>query len=120
MRTGLKGSQLYYLYKLEDEKIMRSQLPQWQVENYNYRSLANACLYQKGVLPPCTYHCDGEVVYLNFGYLPPPAELYFWKLYTWPSSMVTIPSDFNRICTRTVFNIIKKIMQKQGYEFIEE
>ena len=84
LRTGLNGMQLYYLYKVENQRVMASQLPQWQVDNKAYRSLAAACLYQEGVLPPSMYHYDGDLVYLSFEYLPSPAELSLWKLYTWP------------------------------------
>lgn len=120
LRTGFKSAKLYYLYKAEDEKILASQLPQWQVEDYNYRSLANACLCQEGVLPPSRYRYDGELVYLKFEYLPPPIELYFWKLYSWPSSVASIPSDFNRVLMRPIFEAIKTVMEQQGYEFVKE
>lgn len=120
LRTGFKGSQLYYLYKVENGKLMVSQLPQWQVEDYAYRSLSNACLSQGGALPPTKYHYDGDLVYFSFGYLPPPAELYLWKLYTWPTSITSLPKDFNRICMRPVFDEIRSVMQQQGYKFIEE
>lgn len=120
LRTGFKDLQLYYLYKVENGNLLVSQLPQWQVENHAYRSLANACLCRKGILPPTKYRYDGDLVYLSFGYLPPPAELYLWKLYTWPTSIVTLPKDFNRICMRSVFEAIRFAMQQQGYEFIEE
>ncbi len=120
LRTGFKGSQLYYLYKVENGALMVSQLPQWQVEDYAYRSLSNACLFQEGVLPATTYRYDGDLVYLSFGYLPPPTELYLWKLYTWPTSITSLPKDFNRVCMRSVFDEIKSVMQKQGYKFIEE
>lgn len=119
-RSGFKGSKLYYLYRVEAGVVMASQLPQWLVEDYNYRLLANACLFNEGVLPPTTYKYDGELVYINFKYLPPPPELYLWKLYSWPASMVSLPKDFKRICVRKVFNAIKKEMQTKGYSFIEE
>ena len=119
LRTGFRGSQLYYLYRFDAGKIMVSQLPQWQVEEYNYRLLANACLYNEGVLPPSVIKYDGGIVYINFKYLPPPAELYLWKLYSWPETISALPKDFNRICTRNVFDVIKKEMQAKGYGFIE-
>ena len=120
LRTGFKGSQLYYLYKVVSGNIMSSQLPQWQVEGYNYRLLSNSCLCNEGVLPPSTFKYDGNIVHLNFGYLPPPAELYLWKLYTWPARMVSLPKDFNRICDRQVFSVIKTEMEAKGYIFLEE
>lgn len=119
LRTGFRGSQLYYLYRIDAGKILASQLPQWQVEEYNYRLLANACLFNEGVLPPSVVKYDDGIVYINFKYLPPPAELYLWKLYTWPETISSLPKDFNRICTRNVFDVIKKEMQTKGYGFIE-
>lgn len=119
LRTGYRGSRLYYLYKFENEKIMASQLPQWEVEDYCYRVLAIGCLANKGNLPSTTYKCDGDIVYINFGYLPPPAELYLWKLYSWPASLLSLPKDFSRVCVRKVFEAIKKIMVDRGYRFEE-
>lgn len=120
LRTGFKGAQLYYLYKMEEGRILASQLPQWLVEGYHYRLLANACLRSNCVLPPSVYKYDGDLVYLRFEYLPPPEEHYFWKLYTWPLSVSSVPGNFNRICLRQVFFAIRSVMQKQGYEFKEE
>lgn len=121
LRTGVKGNKLYYLYMVdEDGRLLVSQLPRWLVENYNYRSLANACLFQEGVLPPVTFRYDGDLVFLKFGYLPPPAELYLWKLYTWPTSILELPKDFSRVCTRYVFENIAELLKLQGYKFIEE
>lgn len=121
LRTGFKENKLYYLYKEDlDANLFVCQLPTWIVKDYNYRSLANACLYYEGVLPPTTYRYDGDIVYVKFGYLPSPSNLYLWKLYSWPTSFYEFPRDFNRICTRYVFEGIVELMKKQGYEFIEE
>ena len=120
LRTGFPGSQLYYLYKIEEGKTIVSQLPQWQVEEMNYRSLSNACLAYRGTLPPITYRMDGDIVYVGFQYLPPPAELYFWKLYSWPTQFKDLPCDFNRVCSSNTFDAIKAVMEIQGYMFEKE
>lgn len=120
LRTGFTGTQLYYLYKVESGSLLASQLPQWQVEDYNYRLLANAHLRKEGVLPPSTFRYDGEIVCLKFGYLPAPPELNLWKLYSWPISMYSLPRDFNRVCTRKVFDVIMNLMKTKGYQFKEE
>lgn len=121
LRTGFKGNELYYLYKIDkDKKIQASQLPNWIVDDYQYRSLANACLYNAGVLPPITYLVDGDIVDFKFGYLPPPAELYLWKLYSWPTTVLDLPKDFNRVSTKCIFESIAELMKKQGYAFVEE
>lgn len=121
LRIGFKGNKLYYMYMMDENgRILASPLPVWLVENYNYRSLANACLYHEGVLPPVSFRYDGDLVYFKFGYLPPPAELYLWKLYSWPTSILELPKDFSRFCTRYVFENIAELMKLQGYQFIKE
>lgn len=119
LRTGYKGAQLYYLYKVELGNLLASQLPQWQVEEYRYRLLANANLRKSGVLPLSTFKYDGDIVYLDFGYLPAPADQYLWKLYSWPKSLYRDSREFNRVCSRKVFDVIKNVMQHKGYQFKE-
>lgn len=117
LRVEGTGSQLYYLYRYTSTKLEVSPLPQWQVENYNYRTLASACLLTYGTLPPIEYEEDGELVYLSMNYLLPPRELNFLKLYSWPKTCTTLPSDFNRKLSREVFIVIKSILSDAGYEF---
>lgn len=119
LRTGFPGAELYYLYKFENGRIIASQLPQWMVENKNYMSLSNACLYAEGTLPPTLYRYQDDFVYLRFQYLPPKREHYLWKLYSWPSPPKSL-SSFDRICSKEVFEAIRTVMQKQGFEFMEE
>ena len=120
LRSGERGTETYYLYRFENGKIFVSQLPVWKVADYNYRSLANARLAAENVLPETIYKYDGELVYVSFSYLPPPSELYLWKLYSWPRNFQSFPSDFNRICSRKVFEALKEVMERQGYKFKEE
>lgn len=119
MRTDSKGRPIYYLYQYEGNSLRASQLPDWQVQNSQYRVLANACLYKEGVLPPTRFRLSGEVVSIFFGYLPPPSEMYLWKLYSWPESCLSFPRDFKRICDRRVFEAIKGILENLGYQFEE-
>ena len=120
MRTGIKGSQLYYLYKLKGGKLYVSQLPQWIVDNSEIRTITNACLNAYTLLPAIKTQIDGDIVLISFNYLPPLAELGIWKLYTWPGRMTSFPEDFFRICDKRVYTAIKQIMQCRGYNFIEE
>ena len=119
LRTGLPGSHIYYLYYYQDGQLFVSQLPGWQCEEHEYRTLSNACLKTYKTLPPTKYDYDGDIVHMRFEYLPPPAELNLWKLYTWPESLLSLPSDFNRICARGVFDVLRDIMETQGYIFEE-
>ena len=117
LRTGMKGSQLYYLYRYSDATIEVSQLPQWQVESYNYRLLACACLSTYGTLPPIEYFEDGALVHVRMNYLLPPHELEFLKLYSWPEMCRSLPSNFRRKLSTEVFIAIKNVLCDEGYEF---
>ncbi|MDD4592390.1 MAG: hypothetical protein PHG06_18470 [Parabacteroides sp.] len=119
LRTGMKGSQLYYLYFYSGTTIEVSPLPQWQVESYNYRSLACACLSTYGTLPPIEYFEDGALVHVHMNYLLPPRELEFLKLYSWPEICTSLLCNFRRKLSIEVFTAIKNVLSDEGYEFKE-
>ncbi|MPM35862.1 hypothetical protein SDC9_82456 [bioreactor metagenome] len=116
LRTGMRGLQLYYLYRYSGDILEVSPLPQWQVEAQQYRALANACLLANGTLPPIEYTEDGALVHLRLNYLLPPRELEFLKLYSWPEVCITLPSDFKRKLSVEVFEAIKGIFVYEGYD----
>lgn len=117
LRTGMKGSQLYYLYRYVNAALEVSPLPQWQVENYSYRALACACLSNYGTLPPIEYFEDGALVHIRMNYLLPPRELEFLKCYSWPEICTALPCNFRRKLSVEVFAAIKNILSNEGYEF---
>lgn len=117
LRTGMKGSPLYYLYRYIDADLEVSPLPQWQVENYNYRTLACACLSTYGTLPPIEYSEDGALVHIHMNYLLPPRELEFLKFYSWPEICTSLPCNFRRKLSVEVFAAIKNVLSDEGYEF---
>jgi hypothetical protein len=119
LRTGIKGSQLYFLYRYTGKKMEVSQLPSWQVEAYNYRTLACACLSSNGTLPPIEYYEDGAIVHLRMNYLLPPRELMFLKLYSWPEICTTLPYNFKRKLSTEVFGAIKNLLLDGGFELKE-
>jgi len=124
-RLGGPEGYLYYLYQIKNGQLMGSQLPNWQVndsfyEKKAYLCVTNACLNSLSRLPAIKFRADGPVVYIHFGYLPPPAELYWLKLYSWPVSFNRFPSDFRRVFCRDVFHAIKEVMEQSGYQFAEE
>lgn len=119
MRKGLKGAQLYYLYRKKQSYYEISQLPYWKVENFNYRTFSNACLLALETLPPIEYNIDGALTSIHLQYLLPPKELNFLKLYSWPDPCNSIPSDFRRKISTKVFGTIKKVLQEEGFVFIE-
>lgn len=117
LRTGMKGFQLYYLYRYINAVLEVSPLPQWQVENYNYRTLACACLSTYGTLPPIEYTENGSLVHISMNYLLPPHELEFLRLYSWPKPRTSLPCNFSRMLSVEVFESIKNILSDEGYEF---
>lgn len=117
LRTGIKGSQLYYLYRYVDTKLEVSPFPHWQMENYNYRTLACACLSNYGTLPPIEYFEDGALVHIRMNYLLPPRELEFLKCYSWPEICTSLPCNFRRKLSAEVFTSIKNILSDEGYKF---
>ena len=119
-RTGVPRDRIYYLYKVQDTNIHVSQLPVWQTEGYNYRSLAVGNLYTKKVLPKTVYQVDGELITLRIGYLFPPAEMNLIKLYSWPLSYIGFPHDFSRMMDRSVFEELRSFFESLGYGFKEE
>lgn len=119
LRSGNPGAQLYYLYQYRDKVLEVSQLPQWQVENSNYRTLACACLADRGTLPPITYCEDGPLIHIRLGYLLPPRELNFLKCYSWPETCSELPCDFKRKLSTEVFIAIKSLLSQAGYIFQE-
>ncbi len=117
LRSGMKGSRLYYLYRYSGTIIEVSPLPQWQVESYNYRLIACACLSTYGTLPPIEYFEDGALVHIRMNYLLPPHELEFLKLYSWPEECTSLPCNFRRKLSKEVFLAIKNVLSDEGYEF---
>ena len=117
LRTGVEGSQLYYLYRYVDTALEVSPLPQWQMENYSYRTLACACLSNYGTLPPIEYSEDGSLVHIRMNYLLPPRKLEFLKCYSWPEICTALPCNFRRKLSAEVFAAIKNILSDEGYEF---
>ena len=132
-RSGEIEPRNYFLYKFEGKKFLRSCLPQWKIydeffssadyDNFRggiYRQIACACLENYKVLPPIKFKIDGMTVQTKFEYLPPPAELYLWTLYSWAKDFSILPSNFERVSDKGVFFALKKVFEEIGYRFVEE
>jgi len=124
-RIGKPGGYLYYLYQMQDGQLRGSQLPQWLVNDPFYGGAAyhivtNACLAANFQLPTIQYKMDGPIVQITFQYLPSPAELFWIKLYSWPTSFLHFPGNFRRIFSLEVFRVVKSVLEQIGYQFTEE
>lgn len=114
-----RNSHLYYLYCFNNGIMEYCQLPEWRTENYRYRNLADACLFNHGTLPPIEYFPDGQLIHVKLNYLLPPRELALLKLYSWPESLTSFPCDFHRKLSEEVFGALKNILSAKGYQFKE-
>lgn len=124
-RTGLPGGYLYYLYQISGGRQFGSQLPQWLVNDSlyggaSYFSVTNACLAAHSCLPEVRYKMDGPIVQVKFPYTPPPAELYWLKLYSWPQFFSYFDNIHVRIFSLKVFWAVKAVLEQIGYQFAEE
>lgn len=122
-RTIKDGKHIYYLYKVEDDHVLLSQLPEWLTKSPEwmndvgaYRNLSNACLYHNGTLSPTRYQSDGQIVHLQIQYLLPPAEQNLIRLYSWPD-FESHQYSFRRVMDVDVFADIKTVLESIGYEF---
>ena len=119
LRAGERGQQIYYLYYYDGNKCYASMLQPWCAENGEYRKIALYIIMKNRELAIIEYHINGLIVEIKQNYLLPPDELSFIKLYSWPSSISNVPSDFNRIMNKEVFISIKAILEIIGYTFKE-
>ena len=117
MRTGKPGGSTYYLYKIENKKGWKSQLPTWLVEKKQYLAVANACLKAAGTQPIEKYRMDGPIIHLYLNYLLPPAEQNLIELYSWPTSYLEPSNAFSRTFSAPVFLAIKETLETLGYQF---
>ncbi len=116
-----KDRKLYYFYKLEGQRCLVSQqIPDWLVEDSEYRIIANWLLMQHKTLPASSYRIDGERAIFSINYLYPPEIQYFIKLYSWPESMRSNSFEFKRVSNVTFFQIIRQVLEPMGYQFSEE
>ena len=124
-KTGSPNGYLYFLYQTNGGRQLGSQLPQWQVNDpfyggISYLTVANACLAAHSCLPKIQYKIDGPIVQVRFPYTPPPAELYWLKLYSWPQFFSYFANIHMRTFSLEVFWALKAVLEQIGYQFTEE
>lgn len=119
MRTKDEFQSIYYFYKIVDDRLLVSQIPEWLCSNGMYRYLSTALMKQYGLLPEIEYSVNGSIVTVNQQYLLPPAELRMLRLYSWPFVFDDIKQSFKRIMTFECFMEMKEQLHTKGYEFKE-
>ena len=120
-RIKQSGNYTFFLYRFSQGRLMVSQIPLWIVHDphfgFSLYHAANCCLAAHHSLPAVRYHSEERIVWLDFQYLLPPAELYWIKLYSWPQSQSN--RNFHRIMSTPVFYAVKPVLERIGYSFLE-
>ena len=113
------SASIYYLYRFVGRNMQVAELPLWRTSKGSIYTLLNGLLKKRGALPEIHYLVRQEIVEINLGYLLPPRELAFYKLYSWHGEIKQVKNDFHRIMQVDFFLAFKKIMESKGYVFKE-
>lgn len=142
-RYGQKGTETYVVYRCSGtEDVEMAVLPAWRCDHpwgcgvtadyttKEYLRLAASALSARGNLPKISYAVRARLVHVKLGYLLPVAEENFFRLYSWPENFsgVGLPvrignenfdQQTDRIMTADLFRAFRRMMEHQGYTFIE-
>jgi len=119
-RIGMQGTEIYYLYRMDNDSLYLAQIPSWMTEEGGQYNFMNACLFSSERLPQIRVQLDGSIVYLKTDYILPPAENTLLQLYSWPASYTNIPDHFSRIMCGEVYQALKPVYETIGFQFQEE
>ena len=128
------GEKIYVLYRYGNEGFMGMQLPRWRVRDFRsstssgatqseYFRIANALLFSYQTRPPIKAKIHNETVEIDVGYILPPTEEDFFKLYRWPHSHEIKEKQshiFNGIMSRQFYLAFRQELESIGYSFEEE
>ncbi len=128
-RFGNRGKERYYLFKRMGDHYKILFLKEFET-NPDYRRprngsreyirVASAILAHRGTLPIVRVKIGTNTAELEFGYLLPPAELSFFKLYSWPSKgFKKVGQNFNRRIAKELYPSYKNHLLKLGYRVDE-
>lgn len=115
VREDKNNSRQFYLAKRQDNKIKFCNLGECFCSGTEYIPLARAILETNKTLPTIKFKIVYQLVFIQLGYLLPPAEQNFFELYSWPIKN----SIFYRIMHIDVFVALKTILEQTGYVFTE-
>lgn len=115
VREDKINSRRYYLAKRQDKKIKFCNLSEYFCSGTEYIPLARAILETNKTLPTIKFRTVNRLVFIQLGYLLPPAEQNFFELYSWPIKN----SVFYRIMHIDVFVGFKTILERTGYVFTD-
>lgn len=121
---------VYFWTRVEKGRRRYRQIPSWQTQNGEWRSLANATLASRDALPATSFNKRGDgFVEFNVGYWAPPSEQNFLELYSWPLDWKAFQNvangdgknglSFRRETTEAVFAATRSVLEPLGYSFEE-
>ncbi|MBQ2789404.1 MAG: hypothetical protein IJE97_07180 [Thermoguttaceae bacterium] len=121
---------VYFWTRVENRRRRYRQIPSWQTQNGEWRSLANAALASRDALPATSFNKRGDgFVEFNLGYLASPSEQNFLELYSWPLDWTAFQdvanvagknrSSFRRETTEAVFDAARSVLEAIGSSFKE-
>lgn len=117
---------VYFWTRVENGRRRYRQIPSWQTQNGEWRSLANAILASRDALPATSFNKRGDgFVEFNVGYLTSPNEQNFAELYSWPLDWTRFQENarkidrFRRETTESVFDAARSVLEPLGYSFKE-
>ena len=116
-----EGNRAYTLYRFDGNLFHCRSLPEYWNEHSRYATLAAALLAQRGLSLFRVVHGE-SLVYVRPGYILPPAEDAFFRLYSWPdfNTVQKTRSYFApRVMARPIYNAFYGIMSHLGYKFEE-
>ena len=120
-------NRIYVFYKIEHGQAFQKVIPEWRLRDWStgnpdyggYRRIAAALLDRYQLLPPIRVRFSGPAAEVRLGYLLPPAEENFFKLYSWPVVQRDNSKAFSRIMMEPIYNVFKEHLEKVGYRFEE-
>lgn len=115
------GERSYALYRFDGESFSCRFLPGYWNEGMRYALLSSSLLSRKG-LPPFKAVQTGDLVFVTPGYLLPPSEDAFFRLYSWPDLRPDMDEkDYfsPRIMDGEIYSAFQAVMTRLGYRFME-
>ncbi|MCH3949587.1 MAG: hypothetical protein LKE33_01430 [Acidaminococcus sp.] len=110
----------YFLYRYKKGTLEVSDLPEWEKADFGIRNLMVACLASSKTLPSIEFQDLATLAAIKLGYVLPPREMTFYKLYSWPLLFNNTNSIFRpRFMQKDVFTVFQSLMKGIGYQFKE-
>lgn len=127
LKSGEQGRERYYLYQWTEGILLVSELPDWQVHQGEYLTLATAIWLRCGKLYDieAVARMDGAetIAYyeIMLSTMLPPAEHAWFELYSWPTDWNNAKNVFQaRLMSASIYPAFKAIATNLGYQVKEK